>query len=563
MAEKNNFEEILGYAYPGVSKFFTETINEYAQKYTHVILMARRCILLYEIFNRNFAKPQNIKSNLNLNEIKSDDSVLIVDDIIIHGRTVGTLYQKLKEEYHVSKVNVLAYYRYVNSLEINGLIDAWIVTSSEWRDLSDKLVNVILHAKMPYVTYVPTFKQKNKSKIKFNKNRFSNRPLKNNANKTSTFTGSVYFDNNFCEFPLLRYLCKSVCIREYKYYEMPNHYYIPMVFINNINKNIIESFFYNIKNILNFNIYNTVYSQYSSTYKSELITLILSFLYGKYMFDACGELASIEYYPTVLKYSFTQELIDTLNSIDIETIRRFFNTSLTEKNSYTTITNPKTTSSEKNPEYLIKKYKYEYLKDDCDSVMFACLSALHMANENSANNISVYDNITNKTKRYSYNLNLLFDFVANSCNTSDAYLYYAALISLCDVGYASYWFREHQTDVDSVITSVIDDGEQVYKINCILAEEFVKTLRYLYNYTLFFTSKTFENIFNDFFKYMKSYCKDIETKIFKKTPIEYLKNAVKDINNMHIIDYVSVPSSVTDAAKHLYDCAREYVKAAK
>ena len=157
----DNLETVLGYAYDGVYKFFVETINEFAKKYTHVILMARRCLLLYEIFNRNnTSKPLNIKSNLDLSEINSNDSVLIVDDIIIHGRTVNELYNKIKKDIGVSDVRILAYYRYAESLEINGLIHAWPVTASEWRDLSDKLVNVILHVQMPYVTYVPTFKKK-------------------------------------------------------------------------------------------------------------------------------------------------------------------------------------------------------------------------------------------------------------------------------------------------------------------------------------------------------------------------------------------------------------------
>lgn len=564
MLKDVKIKEILGYAYKGVNTFFKTTINEFAREYDYVVLMARRCLLLYDIFNFEAKNlPTNIISDLNLDKIEKGKKILIVDDIIIHGRTVHNLYTNLVNK--GKNVNILVYYKYVKSLPIEGLIGGLPVTRDEWHDLSDRLVSIVLKANVPYATFVPAFSISND--VSFN-DRFFEAAINCRANMDCNFDAKVYFTRDLKKFPLLNQLCCAAGVRKYFYNNSENSIYIPTVFIKSLNAELFDKIIANDKicEVLGYDIIEIFGTGLSLNYKSILLTFILSFLYGKLVLSVLGinttDFGDSYHSVTkrVLTRSFSDRIISEMDKIDIISINELF--SLKIQDIYDIHAVEAHTLAK--PHELLEKYPYAYEDKDINGIVFACLSALHIANEKDIENGDFKIG-----RRFGYSLSLLREFVRECvgeifCKQEFDYKYYASVIALCDSGYATYKFREAEQNKSSkkMVVPFVDDGEQIYRLNHVCARKFQCVVRYLYDYIRFFTNMQFSDAVNDYIKFVEHKIKNNELTVTSSEFVD-LKNVLYDVANTSLLECKNSNEEMSSSVSFFYNGATDFCRTIK
>lgn len=150
--------------------FFVELMQS---KEEYKILMTRRLFDLYGVFReiidflyKGAVKQRgNIVTNISIvlweNKLKDAD-ILLIDDILLHGRSLDGEYRYLKDFCGCSADRISARVliqnidkRLIESDLLERLDAKEKVDDSTWRILSGKIVNAFLAAGQPYISYVP------------------------------------------------------------------------------------------------------------------------------------------------------------------------------------------------------------------------------------------------------------------------------------------------------------------------------------------------------------------------------------------------------------------------
>lgn len=156
-----------------VIRFFC---NVMLSDFDYVVVMSRRCFVLYRIFFR-LLRPMN--SGGKMPEIVTDKAIarlltegglegkscLILDDILIHGRTVAGVYDRLKDSFEQVRVYVCAAsldcYQSLLGQVREELAEITFseenVSSSGWKRLSERLIRVIRSFREPYTSFLLSF----------------------------------------------------------------------------------------------------------------------------------------------------------------------------------------------------------------------------------------------------------------------------------------------------------------------------------------------------------------------------------------------------------------------
>lgn len=126
-----------------------------------VIFTTRRCHVLFCIFNKYFkVLPINNKVKFISDkaihfygdELKGS-SCAIVDDILIHGRALKSVYNRVKSK-SPSNIETYVYMQSESSLYTANRVTKNQVTKNEWKAFSNKIVSAILLTTFPYTSYV-------------------------------------------------------------------------------------------------------------------------------------------------------------------------------------------------------------------------------------------------------------------------------------------------------------------------------------------------------------------------------------------------------------------------
>ncbi len=154
---------------------FISYIRENSDRYDYIILTARRCFCLFNSF-----KIKGI--NLDYNKIISSQAidvhaekltnkrVLLCDDIMIHGQSLVSMYEKIKN-YNPKTIDVLVmirniekpdYYKYKTETDYDVIVS---LDDKEWRNFSNNIVKFIHQNSVLYISYVYGF-EVNESFIK-------------------------------------------------------------------------------------------------------------------------------------------------------------------------------------------------------------------------------------------------------------------------------------------------------------------------------------------------------------------------------------------------------------
>lgn len=137
------------------------------------ILKARKFYVLYHLFeeisNRLYGKSVRTKgkvvSHCALATMKSElknARILLVDDVLLHGRALEEVYQYLVEECHCrkDKIDLKVYLRNEDRNLIFGqeIIPKRKVHDINWSWMSCSFVDALMIAEKPYVSILPHFK---------------------------------------------------------------------------------------------------------------------------------------------------------------------------------------------------------------------------------------------------------------------------------------------------------------------------------------------------------------------------------------------------------------------
>lgn len=170
------------------------------EDFTYKLLVTRRAYLLYELFCLIFeCFPEEYKEIAECKELvddpgyqfspkgqfydshsifllknkeikKTEDTLLIVDDIIIHGRSVSNVYQELfvKLRLKIEEEHVYFWCVYLNQNatcildEVRDRLTVYRMTSTqEWKTISSIYSTAIINSKRGYTSYIDTYLWKN------------------------------------------------------------------------------------------------------------------------------------------------------------------------------------------------------------------------------------------------------------------------------------------------------------------------------------------------------------------------------------------------------------------
>ena len=315
------------------------------EKYKYVVLLTRRCLILADMYIRAgvIKDRETFISDyavcMILDELKDDDRICIVDDILIHGRKVSNIYNLLINS-EVSPENIDVYVCIKN--EDSGNVDPKIknikaereACASMWRDCSNRIVESILRTETPYVScvgYLETSMEHSKINNAFLSDYYEQ---SNETLAIENIRMEIAYWNNKDSNILLNQISSLSCMRKYTY-PSGKVIFVPYVFLKNFGLNNIDEMFAKfanvceenglkfLKNIFLSNVCNSNLVNILIEYKYTMLTMFVSWLYGIYL---CGENSSIEHSlkNSIVEYSIVKskrEVIAELDSIDYATAK--------------------------------------------------------------------------------------------------------------------------------------------------------------------------------------------------------------------------------------------------
>ena len=162
---------------------FAERVFSDGKNYDYIILTTKRCYRLFfsvyfedrEYFDEKYSGIiDKIFSNQSINFIKNiikDKNVLLVDDVMIHGRAVLSIFEELKN-LKVSSVDTLVlarnyeipdfYYKKTNQ----NYDTMYLMTRSDWYKISNEIVDYFSERENPYTSYLYDFSYLSNSTVK-------------------------------------------------------------------------------------------------------------------------------------------------------------------------------------------------------------------------------------------------------------------------------------------------------------------------------------------------------------------------------------------------------------
>lgn len=216
------------------------------------ILRARRCQVLFQIFmpiilyrEKDSISPKGLFISDNAlvkyhDELKCKSWILI-DDILIHGRGLQNIYEKLDEKYEKTEPCVFVHFKNKNAdLRIfdKCINKTFEVFEWEWKKLSCQLVNLIYASTSPYISFVGSYIGKN---FVFVEERYKDSFIvTKNANRKQleyNLQSYVLFEKKGIP-KLFKQLGYDSCLRIYLNEELNKVTCIPYVFLRNQSEEI-------------------------------------------------------------------------------------------------------------------------------------------------------------------------------------------------------------------------------------------------------------------------------------------------------------------------------------
>lgn len=253
---KQQIKAILGEDYEEFHRFFMRNIS-YRSGNDFVLLMSRRCLVLCQIFLDIFILegeelglgPQVIsdKGIYKYRKAMEGKKVCILDDILIHGRTISgvfdAIYGYTRQKPKISVFVMNSPIEYLSESVRDSIECEYEYSPAKWRMLSDKIVNCIYGATAPYTSYVTSYASygalslldglKEKEKLIFEE-------LTDNFQRKYNLEIFCCYEKEPIGLSVFNTLCLEQCIRFYVNKQSEKVLAIPYVFIKSCNRELVN-----------------------------------------------------------------------------------------------------------------------------------------------------------------------------------------------------------------------------------------------------------------------------------------------------------------------------------
>ncbi len=294
-------QRILDRNYDLLYDFFCNVL-ERPEEYK--VLRARRCQVLFRVFLPIVLKNEPdiqihgtfISSHAisKYREHLQKSSVLILDDIVIHGGGLQELYEKLDKNYENDNLHIYVHRMARSADAMKNQLKRKITFDSrvfdwEWRELSTQLVNVIQATVTSYVSYVESYASLQYMEEEQLKGIFSIQENTNDDQKRVQTKAFVLYENE--EFPkIIRNGGYDACVRYYENRNMNKVIYMPYVFMKVLSDDDIDRFgtaceacFGERYNCLKQELLVRQKDDLSLQYRACLVNVLLNRIYGLYL----------------------------------------------------------------------------------------------------------------------------------------------------------------------------------------------------------------------------------------------------------------------------------------
>lgn len=297
---KHLAQQTIGEQYDAVYDFFCEVLEH---KSMYKIISARRCQVLFELFslivlledaNINI-EGTFISSNAierHLDQLRRKDvSVLIVDDVLIHGRGVKRLYEILDSDYIRTNIEIAVFCRAINASYIDEQLKKLILKGYltafdyEWREISCRFVDFIESSAIPYESFAGSFLASSDPSLSIDSNDFTY--------IVNSSRSRVFFEKR--TLPLfLREIGYDACLRIYSNWQAGVYFAVPYVFLKNIKSSKCDEFIGFVARKLNGERYRHIVEELSlndeksRAYRMRLLSSLVNRFYGLYLTHTYG-----------------------------------------------------------------------------------------------------------------------------------------------------------------------------------------------------------------------------------------------------------------------------------
>lgn len=332
---RGRVESILGEYFDEFYEYF-RSIAEYVADYK--ILVARRCLVLYQIFAQFFwldeLQPEKgiVLSDWAIPKFKGEfvgKSLIVVDDILIHGSHIGEICRELERSGVMENTKLFVYMMTDDTKRLpDGLEEkiycAEIAVGSEWRELSNRIVKAIVASNIPYTSFVGAYTwegtiEELQKELNFIK--------EENSKEIQKETGSsTYLLFDSAQEPVIfsRFVFQS-CVRAYTNSDSDLLTCIPYCFTKAVKKEKIELFFQKFTQKLT--VCPTIKRELSANkketgwniYRLNLFDALLSCFYGLYFFRERKDIGKFDF-DTIAK-SFGQDIAAELQKLSYGQIK--------------------------------------------------------------------------------------------------------------------------------------------------------------------------------------------------------------------------------------------------
>lgn len=341
-------QESLGEYYDELYEFFLDVMR---QKYDYKFLIARRCLVLYQIYQRIFEYNQEniwvdgeVLSDRIVAKLRKNlkgKKILLIDDIFIHGRRIETLYNDLRKNCADEDIDVKVYMVTTDKKCISEELAQKIYYTEfaeewKWKTLSNAIVEAIYASNIPYTSFVSAYTVTNQSKVVLY---HKTKSLVNESlgQKKMGCISTVLFDKEK-RAELFEVFSYVECIREYQSKVCQNTLLIPYAFTKSIKRKSINDFFEKftqhikcLPQIANELRSTDDESDMWNTYRLNLWSALLCKLVGVYR--SVNEMEGYEDYDTIVK-AFGEEIAIELVNINKEQCAIILNQSYAELKQY-------------------------------------------------------------------------------------------------------------------------------------------------------------------------------------------------------------------------------------
>lgn len=323
-------QQLLGERYGGVYDFFCDVLEDES---SYKILRARRCQVLFELFasiimvNEDLqVKGTFLSSNAlegHMNALCDNSvSVLIVDDVLIHGRGIKQLYEQLDSSYTRTSIRIMVYCRALSAAFVNEELDERFVKKYlpvfdyEWRLISCCFVDLIIASVIPYESFAGSLEKHTQFDLTEAKNDF------NSFNNLESEDASAYILFEKRPMPIFfKSIGYDACLRVYTSNRLKTTAYVPFVFTKNILASSIPQLVdFMVKHLDNNRFAHTINAllvkdEKLIVYQMRLFSALVNRIYGVYLLKEYSVLNDAKFNRINMELCFgdeiTKELLNT------------------------------------------------------------------------------------------------------------------------------------------------------------------------------------------------------------------------------------------------------------